>query len=383
MVTVARSTSGSWLLRTALAAACAGLLLSATGWAGERVVRLQSQRLDTQAVVHRVGFGSGWRASGDGHEIWDAVAASGADLFIYAGDTLYPAVENADPALPSLHAAYDELAVNRRFTGVRERMPVLAVWDDHDYGINDGGGDFAAKLSSEALFEDRWALSPRDPRRARDGIYHSVTLGPPGRRMQLILLDTRFFRSPLRRSDRPGEPGAERYLPDPDPRKTLLGAAQWQWLEEQLAQPADLRLLVSSIQVLADGHGWEGWRNLPVEQQRLFELLNQYRETPTLLLSGDRHVAGVYRREVEAGFALLEFTSSPINNTIAQPMRAHALGEAGPFRVGALYGEPNFGMLDIDWGAQVVKLSLRDLAGVEVRRLDWEFSGALSDTSAE
>ena len=39
----------------------------------------------------------------------------------------------------------------------------------------------------------------------------------------------------------------------------MLGAAQWAWLRAQLLQPAELRLIVSSVQVLAEGHGWEGW----------------------------------------------------------------------------------------------------------------------------
>jgi alkaline phosphatase D len=62
--------------------------------------------------------------------------------------------------------------------------------------------------------------------------------------------------------------GRERYISDP--AKTMLGEAQWRWLEERFKEPGDLRLIVSSIQVLAEGHGWERWGNLPLEGQRLF-----------------------------------------------------------------------------------------------------------------
>ena len=37
----------------------------------------------------------------------------------------------------------------------------------------------------------------------------------------------------------------------------MLGEEQWRWLGNLLREPADLRLLASSIQVVADGHGWE------------------------------------------------------------------------------------------------------------------------------
>jgi alkaline phosphatase D len=30
----------------------------------------------------------------------------------------------------------------------------MAVWDDHDYGVNDGGGDFPAKEISRKAFLD-------------------------------------------------------------------------------------------------------------------------------------------------------------------------------------------------------------------------------------
>ena len=126
--------------------------------------------------------------------------------------------------------------------------------------------------------------------------------------MQVILLDTRWFRSALKPSDDRGKPGKERYLPDADPAKTMLGEAQWRWLEEQLRQPAELRLLVSSIQVVAEGHGWERWGNFPLERQRLYRLIADTRAQGVVFLSGDRHVGALYR---EPPARLILSTSSP------------------------------------------------------------------------
>ena len=181
-------------------------------------------------------------------------------------------------------------------------------------------------------------------------------------RLQVILLDTRSFRSPLTPTDQRGAPGKERYLPDPDPAKTMLGDAQWAWLEEQLRRPAELRLIVSSVQVLADGHGWERWGNLPRERARLLELIARTRANGVIFLSGDRHVGGLYRQGDRVPYPLYEITSSGLNMTYP------AVREAGPLRLGAVYGRENFGTIDVDWWAGEVALSVRALNGEPVRR---------------
>jgi alkaline phosphatase D len=322
--------------------------------------------------LERLAIGSCYRLSRGGREIWGAIAEQNPQLFIFAGDTLYPPVSSADPRV--LADSYAALAADPAFAGFRRKIPVLPVWDDHDYGENDGGANYPFREESEALFEAAWRLPARDQRLRRPGVYLSRVFGPPGERLQLIVLDTRFFRSPLRDTDQRGARGKERYLPDPDSGKTLLGAAQWRWLEAQMAQPAALRIIVSSIQVLADGHGWEGWRLLPGERERLYSLLRSHDHAPTLLLSGDRHVSGFYELDIGTASPLLEFTASPLNNTIPEPYRASTLAEDGPNRLGELYGEANFGIIDIDWPRRMLAMSIRDSDGVTVRTLERAFS---------
>ena len=175
-------------------------------------------------------------------------------------------------------------------------MPIIAIWDDHDYGANDAGGDFPYRQQSAALFRSFWQVPDTSPRGQRDGLYDAFTFGPPGQRVQIIVLDLRSFRSSLKPTDERGAAGKERYLPDPDPAKTMLGEAQWTWLGERLREPADLRLLVSSIQVLPEGHGWERWGNLPLERERLLELIEASGAGGVVILSGDRHLGALYQR---------------------------------------------------------------------------------------
>jgi alkaline phosphatase D len=49
--------------------------------------------------------------------------------------------------------------------------------------------------------------------------------------------------------------------------------------------------------------------------------------------------------------------------------------EAGPLRLGAVYGAANFGTIDIDWWAGEALLSVRALNGEPVRRLTVPLAG--------
>ena len=76
----------------------------------------------------------------------------------------------------------------------------MAVWDDHDYGENDAGLEYPQKAESQQIFLD-FLNEPGDSvRRKSPGIYDSIILGPDGKRVQFILLDTRYFRTSLKRA---------------------------------------------------------------------------------------------------------------------------------------------------------------------------------------
>ena len=179
--------------------------------------------------------------------------------------------------------------------------------------------------------------------------------------MQVILPDIRWFKSPWKISDQRGAPGKERYVPDDDPAKTMLGEAQWAWLAEELRKPAELRLVASSIQVLAEGHGWERWANFPRERARLYDTIRSAKANGVVLLSGDRHIGALYRDTPTGLYTLTEATSSGINQIFA------AANEVGPNRLGPLYAEVNFGTIDVDWTAGSLVLALRGIDGTVQR----------------
>ena len=351
MMSVARATAILFLLCAALGAG--------------QDSRAESPRLAADASLERIAFGSCLRQDRP-QKIWNDILAVDPQLFLMIGDNVYGDVSSSE--MRELRAAYAVLDANPDFRRARSSVPFMAIWDDHDYGANDAGAEFPLKEEAKRLFREFWQIPETDPRAGRAGLYTSRIVGPPGRRVQIVLLDTRTFRSPLKRTDRRGARGKERYLPDADPAKTILGPAQWAWLTEELRRPADLRLIISSIQVLADGHGWERWGNLPNERQKLYDLIRETGAGRVVFLSGDRHRAALYRNTVDGAYPLHEITSSSLNLPFADP------AETGPHQLGKTFGRANFGVIAIDWKARRLALEIRGSGGGVERSVQIGFS---------
>jgi alkaline phosphatase D len=79
--------------------------------------------------------------------IWDAVLAESPDFFVFAGDNVYASEQPFE--VSKLHAAYMELAAKPNFERLRSTVPHVAVWGDHDYGVNDGGAEFPPQTGFE------------------------------------------------------------------------------------------------------------------------------------------------------------------------------------------------------------------------------------------
>ena len=284
--------------------------------------------------------------------ILGAMVAQQADVGVFLGDNVYGDARLGDVRLPELREVYELLATHPDFVPLAKGTPLLVTWDDHDYGMNDAGASFSAKRFSERVFETFWRIPESDPRRSRPGVYAVHTFGEEGRRVQVVLLDTRSFKSAWKPTDALGSPGKERYVPSGGGE--MLGEAQWRWLEATLASPADLRIVVSSLQVHADGHGWERWGLFPEERDRLYRVLAQRSGGDVVLISGDRHRAGLYARADLPGGPYPELTTSSLN------LAFDGEEEAGPHRMGDTYRGENFGRLDIDWTARTVQLAVLD-----------------------
>jgi len=307
--------------------------------------------------IHRIAFGS-CLGQDLPQPIWKPVLAVKPDVFVFLGDNVYSDTDD----MGRLRAAYAKLAAQPGFQQLKKSTRIMATWDDHDYGTNDSGGDFPARAASEQVFLDFFGVPKDSPRRQRDGVYHAETFGPPGKRVQIIVLDTRYNRSPLAFTQDPSDPtDGGRYVANTDPGATLLGATQWAWLEERLREPAQVRIIGSSIQVVNETSGGEKWANFPAERKKLFELLWSNRNTGVLFISGDRHYAELEMMDGEIGYPVYDLTSSSLN--WAEPRWRRIA--ASKHRIGLAERGDNFGLIEIDWERTdpLIRLKIIDVDG--------------------
>ena len=320
---------------------------------------------ESESAVTTVAFGScSKQRAGREQAVWGKIFAEEPQLFLFMGDNVYADTTDMDV----MREKYQELADQPGYKKLRENCKVLAAWDDHDYGANDAGAEYPKRAESQKVFLEFFEF-PRDaPQWSRPGIYSSHYFGPEGTRLQVIMLDTRYFRSPLIRNPELVKRKTSHYLPNTKPGATILGEAQWKWLAEELSKPADLRIIVSSIQIIPDEHFYEMWSNFPKERSRLLNLIKGNRAGGVVLLSGDRHLAEISRLpadgSVNAGYELTEITSSGLSEGSGN------MKEINSYRVGSSnYCKPNYGLLKIDWdaaGGPVVTAGIKDTDGGQV-----------------
>lgn len=351
--------------RDALASLAAGAALAPLGLAAQP----SAPRLNADASLQRIAFGSCCKQTVE-QPIWDAIAAQAPDLFLFLGDNVYLdekldeiRADGTDPAW--VQAAYNMLAARPQFAALRARKPILATWDDHDFGLDDAGKEFPAKEETRRIFCDFFAVPADSARRSRpDGLYDAQIFGPEGRRTQLILLDLRWNRTPLNAVDDAEAAIREGlsmgpYQPVTDPAATILGPAQWAWLEAQLRQPADLRVIATSLPFVMEGTGWEIWANFPAEKQRMVELIAATAANGVVFVSGDTHWAEFSRLDAGAPYPIWDITSSGLTEEWDQIAD-------NPYRVGPFTWKRNFGLLGVDWDAGTMLAEIRNEAGTPV-----------------
>ena len=312
-----------------------------------------------QPVIKRVAFGSCLKIEHSSEELWHSILSSRPNLFIFAGDNVYADSREAQ----TLYRYYGKLEDDSGFQRLKTMVPLLAVYDDHDYGISDGGKENPLKEVAAKACLDFFDVPLSDPRRSHEGVYGSYTYGPKGKRLQIILLDTRYFRDALVKTSELGK----RYAPNKDPKATMLGLDQWAWLDKTLQEEADVRLIVSSIQVVPDKRGMESWGNFPFERKKLFDLISKNKANGVIFVSGDAHFSEA-SRYADGPYPIYDITSSAMghhhNSKDGKPTKYSSF--PNEYRLtGSDYTAANFGLVKIDWkGPETeIQLELKAVSG--------------------
>lgn len=292
----------------------------------------QFSSIAQESSVQKIAFGSCNK-----HDLpqllWAPILKDNPEVFIWLGDNIYG--DTHDMSL--LKSKYDAQNSIPEYQQLKSGSTVIGVWDDHDYGINDGGRFYTQKKESMQLMLDFLDEPKNSPRRNQSGVYSSYVFGEGNQMVKVILLDTRYNRDTLLVVDKVYQPNNE---------GTLLGEEQWRWLEQELFNStAKVNLIASGIQFIPTEHPFEKWENFPHERKRLFDLITNSKVKNPVLISGDRHIAEISRLQ-DDNFpeGIYEVTSSGLTHVWKNYKE-----EYNPYRVGNLIASLHYGLAIFDW----------------------------------
>jgi alkaline phosphatase D len=230
---------------------------------------------------------------GGDYQIFDVIAAQRPDFMLWLGDNIYLRNKDYNTA-EGMNARYRHSRTLPELQRLLRGTHHIAIWDDHDYGPDNADKTFPLKQISLALFQRYWANTgyglPDVP-----GIFGSFSYADA----DFFLLDDRYYRDADTTPDRPG--------------KQLFGEAQLNWLRTALlASKATFKIIASGSQLLNDTNRYEGWNHFPQERSRFLDWLSQAKIPGVLMLSGDRHLTMLIKRDRPGDYSLYELTCSPL-----------------------------------------------------------------------
>lgn len=312
-----------------------------------------SQTISDQTLT-KIAFGSCARQDKP-EEIFFRIAEQQPQLFIFLGDNIYGDTDD----MSVLQSKYNQLASKPGYQKLLATTPVIATWDDHDFGRDDCGKEYPKKEESKKIFLDFFKEPVNSERRNHEGIYTSYIYGEAGKRVQVIMLDCRTFRDSLCFKKHPQIWGE--YTECTDTSKTMLGAAQWKWLEGELKKPADIRIIGSSTMFLVDYNGWEAWKNMPHERNRMFELVRKTKANGVFFISGDVHHGEFSKSKMDNLYPIYDFTSSGLTHSVW-------FANKNKNRIGTAFTHLNFGVINFNWSNNSMLFEIKNKNGKTVRK---------------
>jgi alkaline phosphatase D len=291
----------------------------------------------------RLAFGSCARHQLDSEQpVFHAIAAAQPDLFFWLGDNIYD-----DSASAWVYAEdYRRQRAIASTLPLMRSVPQFAIWDDHDFGINNSDATNPARDASLAAFRNYWA-NPSYGLPDCPGVFFRCSWGG----VDFFLLDGRYHRSP---NDTPDGPD-----------KAFLGRCQNAWLRRELLASR------APFKVLASGSGWSAedgltgdtWGAFQTERNALFDFIRDNAIEGVFCLSGDTHFGEVtcIPWSDRGGYDFYDFVSSPL----AQGTGSSFLDGDPELRIRLPYFRTvNFGLLDFVWEPEPrVTFTLRDVRG--------------------
>ncbi|NCW38196.1 MAG: alkaline phosphatase family protein [Proteobacteria bacterium] len=284
----------------------------------------------TIAKTYKIAFGSCLDQE-DPQPIWNSVKKENINSFIFLGDNVYGDIPSG--SLDFMKTAYAQQ--KKMLPDWLFKKDINVIWDDHDFGENDGGASYPLKQEAQKLYLDFWKIPIDDIRQKRKGIYTNKIINIDNFKINLILLDTRYFRSDLKKTK-----GVKPvYLKNEELNATILGYDQWSWLLEVMKVKSDLTIIATSIQLLPTEHRFEKWSNFPSDHLKLKKLLKSYSRPIVVISSLNKTISSIFGRPKEVD----------------------------KYMLGEMFSGENYGLITINTDKKIVDLEIKNIKGDRVR----------------
>lgn len=225
--------------------------------------------------------------------IWPVVARSNPDLMLLIGDSTY-ADSGAKPNASEIWRRHCETRNRADLYRFQKLIPLIAMWDDHDFGWNNGDGTLPYKADSLKIFDGFFGYASKD--RYYQNLKCSRFAYAFG--LRIAMMDDRYFRTPRSVSN-----------------GTHWGDEQEDYLHEHLNKGTLPTLLCDGNQYFAGHPEEESYeRDQPEALARALKRLSKV-ESPVLLCSGDVHFSEIRRLDPKLlGYQTWELTSSSVHS---------------------------------------------------------------------
>jgi alkaline phosphatase D len=286
------------------------------------------------------------------------------------GDFHYENISSNDPK--AFQQAYDKVLASPRQSALYRAVPIVYMWDDHDFGANNSDGTSASK---PAALEAYQVHVPHYPLQEVRGTIRTIQQSFQVGRFRFIVTDLRSERSPTG-------------LPD-GAQKSMLGIEQRNWLIRELEGAAERRDFVVWVNTVPwitreDEQSEEGWAPFSAERTWLADHFKKLSLTKRMVvLSGDGHMAAIddgshsnYASDAqsgERGFPVVQ--AAPLDRfpqVKGGPYSHGVAARQGVLRLFGLIKEQQFGLMDVVDDGEVVEITLtaRSASGEVLKGLE-------------
>ncbi len=261
----------------------------------------------------------------EAYGIFESIYRQNPQMMLWMGDNVY--LRPTD--------LYSEQAMARRYQTPRRtkelqalfaNVPQYAIWDDHDYGGNDGDRSYRMRENIYNVFKSYWP-NPSFGLPGTPGVFTRFEKSD----VEFFLTDNRYHRAPNRLKD---------------PARTFFGEAQWQWLKDSLSSSTStFKLIVLGNETLNTQTPSENMYSYTGAYREFLDWLKTSEIPGIVLLSGDRHHTELLKKERPGSYPLYEWCVSPLTSNAYPPFPVEQDLE---IRIpGSLYTKRNFGMVEV------------------------------------